>query len=58
MEYQDIRGTALDSGLEIADELDAMKEFEIDKPWSVGNKWKYQMMMDIMFKNSKTACSS
>ena len=28
---------------------------EINKPWSAGNKWKYQMIMDIMFGNSKSA---
>ena len=30
---------------------------EINKPWSARNKWRYQMMMDIMFKNSKMAYS-
>ena len=63
MGYQHIRGTTLNSGLEIAEELDVIKELgidtqgmsEINKPWSAGNKWKYQMMMDIMFSNLKTA---
>ena len=61
MGHQNIQGTTLNSGLEIADELDLMKEFgtdtqgmpEINKPWNMGNQWKYQMMMDFMFKNSK-----
>ena len=59
MGYQNIRGTTLDSGLMIQEELDVMKELgidtqgmsEINKPWSAGNRWKYQMMMDIMFSN-------
>ena len=46
MGYQHIRGTTLNSGLEIAEELGVMKELgidtqgmsEINKPWSAGNK--------------------
>ena len=49
----------LNSSLEIAEKLDAMREFgadtqgvpEINKPYSMGNKWKHQTMMGIMFKN-------
>ena len=66
MGYQNIRGTTLNSGLEIPAELDVMKELgidtqgmsEINKPWSAGNRWKYQMMMDTKFCNSKLAYSS
>jgi hypothetical protein len=66
MGYQNIRGTTLNGGLEIPAELDVMKELgidtqgmsEINKPWSVGNKWRYEMMMDIMFRSSKSAYSS
>ena len=62
MGYQNIRGTTLNSGLEIPAELDVMKELgidtqgmsEINKPWNADNKWKYEMMMDIMFRNSKS----
>ena len=63
MGYQNIRGTTLNSGLDIPEELGVMKELgidtqgmsEINKPWSAGNRWKYQMMMDIMFRNLKSA---
>ena len=55
----------MNSGLEIPAELDVMKELgidtqgmsEINKPWSTENRWKYQMMMDIVFRNSKSAYS-
>ena len=61
MGYQNTRGTTLNSGLEIPEELDVMRELgidtqgmsEINKPWSAGNRWQYEMMTDIMFKNSK-----
>ena len=61
-----IGGTTLNSWLEVAVELDVMLELRIDtqgmleinKPWNAGNKWKYQMMMDIMFSNSKSASLS
>ena len=63
MGYQNIRGTTLNSGLDIPEELAVMKELgidtqgmlEINKPWRAGNRWKYQMMMDIMFSNSESA---
>ena len=66
MGYQNIRGTTLNSGLEIPAEVDVMKELgidtqgmsEINKPWNAGNKWRYEMMMDIMFRNSKASYSS
>ena len=46
MGYQNIRGTTLNSGLEILEELDGMRELGIDtqgmskinKPWSAGNR--------------------
>ena len=46
MVYQNIRGTTLNSGVEIPEELDVMKELRIDtqcmseinKPWSAGNR--------------------
>ena len=64
--YQNTRGTTLNSGLEVAEKLDVMKELGIDtqgmsetnKPWSTGNTLKYQIMMDIKFSNSKLAFSS
>ena len=66
MGCQSIRGTTLNSGLEIPEELDVMRELvidmqgmsEVNKPWSAGNRWKYQMMTDIMFSNSKSTLSS
>ena len=66
MRYQNIGGTTLNSGLEILEELDGMRELgidtqgisEINKPWSAGNRWQYQMMADIMFKNFKPAFAS
>jgi len=66
MGYQNIRGITLNSGLEIPEELDVMRELgidtqgmsEINKPWSAGNRWQYEMMIDIMFKGSKSAFSS
>ena len=66
MGYQNIRGTTLNSGLKIPEELDVMRELgidtqgmsEINKPWSIWNRWQYQMMTNIMFKNSKTSFSS
>ena len=38
--------------------IDTLGMPEINKPWSPGNRWKHQMMMDIMFSNSKSAFSS
>ena len=66
MGYQNTRGTTLNSGLEIPEDLDVMRELgidmqgmsEINKPWSAGNMWRYEMMTDIMFKNSKSSFSS
>ena len=66
MGYQNIRGTTLNSGLKIPEELDIMRELgiekqgmpEINKSWSTGNMWQYEMMTNIMFKNSKSALSS
>ena len=49
MGYQNICGAILNSGLEIADEVDAMRELgtdtqgmsNINEPWSTGNTWRY-----------------
>ena len=48
--YQNIHGTTLGQGLEIAEEIDVTREIaEINKPWSPNNKWEYNMMMDMVF---------
>ena len=38
--------------------IDTQGMLEINKPWNAGNKWRYEMMMDIMFRNSKASYSS
>ena len=62
MGLHNIRGTTLGQGFDVAEELDVVRELginiqgfnEINKPWSASNKWKYDMMMEIMFDNSRS----
>ena len=64
--YQNIRGSDLDSGLEVATEVDTMYEIgsdiqglsETNKPWTTGNKYKYDFMMQMMFGHTVTIYSS
>ena len=64
--YQNIHGTTLGQGLEIAEEIDVMRELGVDvqgmskinKPWSPNNKWQYNMMMDMVFDSSFSVFSS
>ena len=63
---QNCRGTDVDKGMEVATEVDTMFELgsdvqglsETNKPWTSGNKYKYDFMMQAMFGLSKTVYSS
>jgi hypothetical protein len=60
--FQNIRGTSIDSGFEIATEIDTMLTLgtdiqglsETNKPWTPTNRWKYDLMMDAVFNQAKT----
>lgn len=60
--FQNIRGTDIASGLEATDEIDAMLDLGIDamgmsetnRPWTPGNKWKYDFMMSNIFGQYST----
>ena len=64
--YQNIRGSDIDSGLEIATEVDTMHDIgsdvqglsETNKPWTPGNKYKFDFMMQTMFGHTVTVYSS
>ena len=64
--FQNIRGTSLTSGLEVPYEIDAMDDLGIDiqgfaetnRPWTAGNKAKYNHMMTARFQGSRTFYSS
>ena len=64
--FQNIRGTSIDSGFEIATEIDTMLTLgtdiqglsETNKPWTPSNRWKYDFMMDAVFNQAKTIYSS
>ena len=65
--FQNIRGTSIDSGFEIATEIDTMLTLgtdiqglsETNKPaWTPTNRWKYDFMMDAVFNQAKTIYSS
>jgi hypothetical protein len=60
--FQNIRGSSIDSRLEIATEIDNMINigtdlqdlYEINRPWTHTNKWKYNFMMEAVFQQSPT----
>ena len=64
--YQNIQGTSIGSGFEIATEIDTMLTLgtdiqgllETNKPWTTTNRWKYDFMMDAVFNQAKTIYSS
>ncbi len=47
--YQNMNGTYMDSGLDIAWKIEAMEKLgtdkqeylEVNRPWNANNKWKY-----------------
>ena len=59
--YQNINGSDMESGIEVAQEIDAMLEIgadlqgmsEMNKPWSDGNKWRYRMQLDAALPNAR-----
>jgi hypothetical protein len=64
--FQNIKGTSIDSGFEIATDIDTMLTLgtdtqglsETNKPWTPTNRWKYDFMMDAVFNKAKTIYSS
>ena len=64
--FQNIQGTSIDSGFEIATEISTMLTLgtdilgllETNKPWTTTNRWKYNFMMDAVFNQAKTIYSS
>ena len=56
--FQNARGTTLTGGLEIPYEIDALDELginiggygETNKPWTPGNRWKYNHLMSTRFQ--------
>lgn len=64
--FQNIHGTTKDHGFEVPPELDAVRSLGIDCqgmvetncPWTPGAKWKFEMMMERVFQQSKTIFSS
>lgn len=64
--FQNIRGSDLNSGLEVATEIDMMLELEVDvqglaecnRPWTSSNKATYNHMMASIFNNPRTIYSS
>ena len=61
--FHNIHGTNLGKGFQVATEIESIIELginvmgmtEINKPWSAGNKWEYDLMMDTTFGHSRTA---
>jgi hypothetical protein len=64
--FQNTRGVSIDSGLEIATEIDNMINLGVDiqglsetnRPWSHTNKWKYNFMMESVFQQARTVFAS
>lgn len=64
--FQNIRGSDLNSGLEVATEVDMMLELEVDvqglaecnRPWTASNKATYDHMMQSIFTNPRTVYAS
>jgi hypothetical protein len=64
--FQNIRGSSIDSGLEIATEIDNMINLgtniqglsETNRPWTHTNKWKYNFMMESVFQQARTIYAS
>ena len=59
--YHNIHGSEIDSGLEIAEELEAIVEIgadiqgmsEMNKPWTKSTQIRYQLQLDSLFKSTK-----
>ena len=64
--FHNIRGKSFTGGLEAPYEIDAMDELginmqgfgETNKPWTPGNRWRYNHLMATRFKGSRTFYSS
>ena len=64
--YMNLKGSTIGGGFEVVDEIEAVRDLgmdiqgysEINKPWNKENKVEFDMMMDIMFKESNTIYSS
>ncbi len=64
--FQNIRGSNIDSGLEIATEIDNMINLGVDiqglaetnRPWNHANKWKYNFMMKQVFQQARKVYAS
>ena len=60
--FQNIRGSSIDCGLEIATELDSMINMgtdiqglsETNRLWNHTNKWTYDFMMESVFQQART----
>src|SRR5210317_581564 len=60
--YHNIKGSTFGIGFDIPYEMDLVRELgidcqgfsEINRPWTPNNKWKYEMMMRNVFKQSRT----
>lgn len=61
-----LKGSTIGGGFEVVDEIEAVRELgmdiqgysEINKPWNKENKVEFDMMMDILFHESKIIYSS
>ncbi len=62
MGLHNIRGTTMGQGFDVAEELEVIRDLgvdiqafnEINKPWNASNKWKYEMMTDVLFKQTRS----
>ena len=60
--FQNIKGSSINSGLEISTDIDYMINIgtdiqglsETNRPWTHTNKWKYNFMMEAVFQQSRT----
>jgi hypothetical protein len=64
--FQNICGSSIDSGLEIATEIDTRFNSgtgiqglsETNRPWTHTNKWRYDFMMEAVFQQARTGYTS
>ena len=59
--YHNIRGSGIDAGLEITEELEAIADIrtdiqgmsEMNKPWTESTQTKHQLQLNLLFKSTK-----